>query len=187
MPTVTTRPELEPDALLALSDEEFRAVVDRGLRQRSNADPETAKALRHPRVIDRFYFTVLSMQKSIEAQFGAKRAELEQRRTELLKQGASGKQAALQAMQDDAKWRAGAIRFKLGVDEIVLEIRRLREAARSDLYREFAIEERAFLAKRVRDLEDTIRRHRDSFPEDEDPSESDEELWAWLPDSEGPN
>lgn len=161
MATATSTPEL----LMALSDEDFKSVVDDAVR---NPDVTRAPLLRHPDVVTRWYFTLVSMKKSVEGQLAAKKAEY-----------AAAKATSNVAKRDQAgyeRWRAGALRFKAGVENQLLEARLLREGTQDGQEVVFAVRERNRLIA-------AIAAHRDHMcGENCDDNEcvADEALWSLV-------
>ena len=153
------------ESLLALSDEDFRSVVDDAVR---NPEDSRATLLRHPDVVARWYFTLVSMKKSVEGQLAAKKAEY-----------AAAKATSPVAKRDQAgyeRWRAGALRFKAGVENQLLEARLLREGNMDDQEVAMAVRERNRLIA-------AIAAHRDHDCDDDpqctdDLCAADERLWA---------
>lgn len=157
------------ESLLALSDDDFRSVVDDAVR---NPDDVRASLLRHPDVVARWYFTLVSMKKSVEGQLAAKKAEY-----------AAAKATSPVAKRDQAgyeRWRAGALRFKAGVENQLLEARLLREGNMGDQEIAMAVRERNRLIA-------AITAHRDHDC-DSDPNcttdfcAADDRLWALVSD-----
>ncbi len=99
------------ETLLNSSDEEFRSIVDDEVRHPNN---EYSALLRDPRVRERWYYALVGMKKSVESQLSAKRSDI-------LKTPASPQDVA---WQDFHRWKAGAVRFKSGVEDRLLEIRK---------------------------------------------------------------
>lgn len=135
-----------------MSDNEFRRLVDSEVR--GNSGSSVRSLLHDPSIDKRWYFTLLTMKKSVESQLGAKRADL-----------------ATRVNNPDYEsdkieyftWRGGALRFKNGVEDRLLEIRKDWDAAHEKLIA-------------------AIRVHKDSvldeFPDEV--SSADESLWEHL-------
>lgn len=181
------------DTFASMSRDEFRQLVDREMRGRAT-DAEAA-ALRDPRVVNRWYTVLLAMKKSIEGQLAAKRQEFEAQRAQLRQAFAQTEQALADAkllgdestkekaeqrlrklreehgalVERNAKGRTGMLRFQSGLEETLVDARRIRTEMLGD---------REQLAERVRLLEAAIMAHR--MVED-DPSPADEKLWTLLP------
>jgi hypothetical protein len=82
----------------------------------------------------------------------------------------------------DESWKAGALRFKTGLEERLGEARRVLRDLDDPLVNvaDRVVEERNRALVRVALLEDAVRRHRDGFPSDDDPSDADVELWKTV-------
>lgn len=116
---------LTADDLLLLPDDEFRHLVDEDVR--NQLDKARAGLLRNdPRVVDRWLYTLLTMKQSVEGQLAAKAAEANGERASSLATG--NKRAWLDFTQKYERWRAGALRFKSGLEAALLEARRLKDA-----------------------------------------------------------
>lgn len=160
MATVTSPPQ----SLATVTDEEFRKYVDSDIRRaQPGRSPDEIAALerihqelRSPAVIERWYTSLLLMKKSVEAQLGAKKAELAAKRN----------QASYSDLQVEFnRWKAGTLRFLNAVEEKLLEARSLRY--------------RLYLPR----LQDAIAEHRQAvLGDDEDfvPEPADERLWSVL-------
>lgn len=167
-----------PAELLSLSDEAFQKLVEIDMRRPDDGE-ELRAALRDREVIDRTYSTLLTMQKKVEGTLAARRQDMEALRARCLAKGPRGKAEWDQASEKHAAQRAGSLRFKVGLEESLMDVRRLRENHRSVL---FENEANARLYQRVSALEAAIRKHRGTFEADDEPSDDDVELWAWLPE-----
>ena len=80
--TMTERPRAEEgvvDWLLRIDNDTFQKIVNDEMRSTSDrprVDPNIAAVLRSdPRVLRRWYTTILAMHKSVEGQFSAKTAD----------------------------------------------------------------------------------------------------------------
>lgn len=163
---------------LSMSDDDFKALIEADMRRPDDeVDQEVRALLRHPEVIDRTYATLLSMQKSVEGQLAARKEDREVLRGRCLAKGAAGRSVWLEAEERYAKTRAGSLRFKVGVEQQLMAVRRLRDTRRSVLFEDEANER---LILRVQALEQAIRKHRDGFDSDDEGSDDDLELWAWV-------
>jgi hypothetical protein len=134
-------------------------------------DEAVHDALRSPAVLDRWYWSIIGMLKNLESQFASRENELvTMRAVNAAAKGSGGKGVSAKIYQtrvaEVAKWRAGSMKFKGGIEMALAEASYLRE--RSD---------RANLLGRVHELEGAIRAHRDST---EDPSLTDEVLWKLV-------
>lgn len=105
---------LTVEALLDMPEDQFRAIVDREVRGTAR---DVGPVLRDPRISWRWYFALVQMKKSVESQLGAKRADLAKVRPTIPQYEYE------QKLTEFHQWRAGALRFKSGVEERLLEIR----------------------------------------------------------------
>lgn len=169
-----------PADLLALDEDAFQSLVEQDMRRPDDGRVLRA-ALRSPEVVDRTYATLLSMLKSVEGQLAARREDLEVLRAKCLARGPAGKREWDEANTKYAKTRAGSLRFKVGVEQSLMDVRRIRDNRRSALFEDEANER---LHARVQVLENAIRKHRASFSAEDEPGEDDVELWAWLPEEQ---
>lgn len=161
-------------SLRSLSQDDFRRVVDDDIRGRSSGD--VREALRSSGLVDRWVETLESALVSVEGQlaandadWGAKEAEFE----------SSGDHVALLAEKaKNDRWRAGALRFRTGVQQTLIEARRLaaaQEKESSEVDRLTRERDRAMA--RAFMLEDAIRSHKQNFPTEDEPSDNDLDLW----------
>lgn len=160
-------------SLATVSDEEFRRFVDEDVRRsqpvkdhstgrkrdRTAAEiaelEEIHQELRSPEVLERWYNCLLLAKKSVEAQLGAKRADLNARRD----------RSNYDELQlEFNRWKAGTLRFLNAVEEKLLEARSLR-------YRTY-----------VPQLRSAIESHRQAVLNDQEPEPADERLWSVLKD-----
>ena len=102
------------DNLINMPEEQFRSIVDKEVR--GTLDAATGEMLRHPRLVDRWYYALVSMKKSVESQLSSKRSDI------LKVPGPVNSRSS--EWSDYHRWKAGAIRFKSGVEDRLLEIRR---------------------------------------------------------------
>lgn len=177
MVTETVVPEIRIQKLLAMPELDFRSIIDDDTRDKVSA--ELAAGLRSPQVVGRWYEALMAMQMSVEGQLAAKTAESKGRVAHLK---AQGKDATLVQFEQAKfeRWKAGAIRFKSGLEQKLLEAKRILRDANDPLISDRTAEERNRALARVALLEDAIRRHRDAFPREDDPSDADEELWGYV-------
>lgn len=157
------------EELLALPDEDFRTIVEDDLREPG----PIRDVLRGPQVIERLHSTMMSMLKSVEGQLAARSVDYDRVRLR-------NPQPHDFAQQRDKymKWRAGSLRFKVGLEQALIEIRYLRDPQLNNAALLWAIEQAQATNNR---LLAAIRQHRDSFDPKDDPSDNDEALWAHLP------
>lgn len=171
MSTMTTPNPTTPESLLTLPEDVFRRLVDSDLR--GKGDPQLGRLLRSREVVDRWYATIKGMTKSVEGQLAAKKADLEavvlQIESDIAQAESRGDHLTASALlmslkeqqQKDAKWRAGILRFKTGLEEVHAEARRIRDSYRGSFFDSYLAEERNFALERTRSLESAIRAHRD--------------------------
>ena len=159
----------------------FRDIVDQDLRgQPGKEAKEIAEALRSPEVVRRWHSTLLSIQKNVEAQLASKAAET---RSELLMLNLDGK--AKDAKQTEAnfeRWRAGALRFKSGVEQAIFQARDVIDREFPEANHDRIVSERNEALTQVMILKNAIRKHRDSFTDEDDASKDDHELWEYVKD-----
>jgi hypothetical protein len=177
----------EAPKVAQLSEVDFRKLVDDDTRGRA---PESlSRQLRSPGCASRWYQTLLAMQNSVEGQLAANAAESRAAKARLLARleepMSTTQRREIRAeiatrKAADEQWRAGALRFKSGLKEKLIEARRvLREVDDPILTKRISQERNRALA-RVATLEDAIRHHRDDFPPDDQPSDADLNLWAQV-------
>lgn len=171
------------ESLLAMDDEPFRSLVNDEIR--GNAAPEVTKLLRSPELVERWYNALQIMQKSVEGQLAAKKAEAKSKKTELSRLP-NGRQKWLQYNKSANIWRAGALRFKSGLEMALFEADRLRYSINGVDRTKRAIEERNISIAEAERLKSAIRAHKahvlGKCPEecDGDFCVADEELWSVL-------
>lgn len=175
--------------LLAMPEATFRRVIDSDLR--GQAEAPVSAALRSDKLVERWYATLSAMSKSVEGQLAARRADADafflQTQDALSKAENSTlanelQRQLTQRQMKDAEWRASTIRFKTGLEETMMEARRLRENLRGGMYDSVVTEERNRALDRVKELEDAIRSHRDHECSDEceDRCWGDDLLWKLV-------
>lgn len=156
--------------LAAIPDDVFRAYVDEAVRGHPDDNQVQAlrSRLREPEVIERTHLCLVSMKKSVEGQLAARRADFIKERASL-RSNPPGQRSAEERYH---AWRAGALRFKSGVEEFMLTVRGNREKPTGDNY---------YLAYHT--LRQAIERHREavqaSLANDED-TDADDVLWSVL-------
>jgi hypothetical protein len=169
-----------------LSESDFRKLIDEDTRGKAPAS--LSAQLRSPECVGRWYETLLAMQKSVEGQLAAKAAESRGAQADFrarLEQTPAREARAIRAEMGyreskDETWRAGALRFKSGLEEKLIEARRLLREFDDPIVSERTAEERNRALARIATLEDAIRHHRDEFPTDDQPSEIDLFLWSHI-------
>lgn len=169
----------DPAQLALLPEDEWKSLIDRDLRTLTKPatgpkavtedDRELAQALRSPACIDRYFFTLLRMLKNAEGTLASRREEAIEQRNTLLAQGQW--QEWRKAEADHARQRRSTLRFKSGLEQTLLEIKFLRSQI---------MEHRA--STRLERVVWMVKNHRENFPEDDDPSQADIELWRLIDD-----
>lgn len=181
--------------LLNLPDKEFWALVDRDIRG-TLPDVEVEAIRSDAALIERWYQALIRMKKSVEGTLGAKAADAKANR--LTAELKNDPDTAKTVDAEHASWRAGAIRFKVGVEERLTVVRTLRAAYAPRLIESAAVLERNLISLRLVQVEDklqtveddlrmlsnAIKAHRKSIVDDDDadPSDADLELWALVAD-----
>lgn len=167
-----------------LTDDEFRAIVDRALRgEATEGDNRTLTGQ-----LDRWWDVLSAMKKSVETQLAAKRDEVRAQR--ITRAGRRPNQNDVTEETAYAKWRAGAVRFKNIAEIEMVKVSRLRQARQPAVLLRMVADERNTWHERVRFLEQAIRDHRaqtqaiNSDPASEEERNlkrlADGELWATL-------
>jgi hypothetical protein len=172
-----------PSKVAQLSEVDFRKLIDDDTRGKAPAS--LSRQLRSAECAPRWYEALLAMQNSVDGQLAAKSAEsraaqarLQARFEEALssKQRREIRAEIARRKAADEQWRAGALRFKSGLEDKLIEARRvLRELDDSSI-----VGARNRSMARVAILEDAIRRHHADFRAEDEPSDSDLALWAHL-------
>lgn len=186
-----TAEESTIDRIMAMSDTEFRSLAEDDVREATGkGDPldlPVHDALRTPPAIHRFYRLLLVLQRSAEGQLAAKGASHAARMAKLRMHGTTSQSEKYQeALAEHETWRAGALRFKTGVEERMAEISSLMRELDAETFADRLKEERNQALLRTLVLEDAIRRHRDHECTDDTCDQAhgtcaaDDELWALL-------
>lgn len=174
-------PQMPPTAeqLLNMPEGQFRSLVENDIRGTSDA----REVLRSPQVIERLYSTLLSMQKSVEGQLAARKEDMEAARIKSIAEGRNALPGWAEDKAKYSKWRAGSIRFKVGLEQALMEVRHVRDQQRTE-NRGLLFEDEANvrLMRRLQMLEAAIKKHRDAFDENDEATDADLELWAYLPE-----
>jgi hypothetical protein len=185
--TVTEPEALEAtvDWLLSIPNSDFEDLVNNEMRStpdRPRVKPHLSAGLRDPRVLRRWYATILTMHKSVEGQFSAKTADNSAMIKKLQSQGAPRAQI-LREQSSFEQWRAGALRVKNGLEIRLIEAKYLLELNGDSYITDRTAEERNSALGRVGVLEDAIRRHMDACLKVAPGASSDdidEALWAYV-------
>lgn len=182
-----------PAVLLELDEKDFYNLADRDVRGRLEAS--IATKLRDPIVNERWYQTLLRMKKTVEGTIAAKTHETKGQRMELESMGTitswrgneivsvdhfdDPKQKAVEIYTQFMAWKAGSIRFKVGVEERLTEVAWRRKRITANLLLSVSQIERNLLGEEVMRLREAIATHASQIHAD-DATEQDEELWAAL-------
>jgi hypothetical protein len=168
-----------------LPEPEFRRLIDQDTR--GKAPTRVSAELRQPECVPRWYQTLIGMQKSVEGQLAAKAAESRAAQADYRAQlehtsDRSIRVERLKRESRDESWRAGALRFKSGLEERIIEARQILREMEDPLVAvsDRIVEDRNRALTRVAALEAAIRRHHAEFPPDDEPSEADIELWQTV-------
>ncbi len=152
-------PEAPERTIVDMSDEDFKRLVDEDIRGQTT--PEVAAALRSEAVIERFHHQLQATVVFVDGLIAEKEAIL------------------AQVTAKHAKWLAGTMKFKTGLDLHLLDVRRIYDGRGLVQFKSYAAVERDWALERARRLEEAINEHRASLqPEDAD--EADVALWAAL-------
>lgn len=175
-----------------LNNNELRAAVDDYIRGRvshrlgdrdaDSGSPEILDQLRQsPEVLDRWYYTLIELKRSVESQLAARRADTDAKQSHLLSRSDTrSKNEWLTVKGDFETWRGGALRFKNGVETALLEAKSLRGQSGVDS----ALADRDRYIHKVQVLLEAIRKHQDHDCNQTDCPDDrclgDEELWGTL-------
>lgn len=176
------------ETLQAMDDEAFRSVVNDEIRGLS--DPQVSQLLRGPLIVERWYHALQIMQRSVEGQLAAKKAEAKSKKAELLRQP-NGKVQWQQYNRSANIWRAGALRFKSGLEMALFEADKLRYQISGVDRTKAALNERNLAIAEAERLKIAIRAHRDHVLGrcteecDGDQCIADDELWSVLGEQDG--
>lgn len=196
LPAKPAGPDVEAK-LLALEDEAFRQIVDDDLRDFEHSGAY-AMALRSPAIVDRWHSTLTAMLKSVDGQLAARGLDWEATRARIAKERLDieaddglmpdereAKLIAKDREHEDereqyAKSRAGTMRFKTGLEEWLVDARRIKQGLTDRLYDSVVTRERNYYAERARSLEEGITQHQKVVIASSLPTEADEALWSLL-------
>lgn len=168
-------------SLQNLTDDEFENVVNRDVR--GELDYETSLQLRTPENAERWYEQLLVLKRSVEAQFTANRAERNEKQQECMAKGPKGKTEWFAYRAQAERWRAGAARFKAGVEQRLAEARLLVDTKKANRYVDIVERERNEAIEEIVRLRRLIQTHHDHECGDEcddDSCAGDTMLWAIL-------
>lgn len=153
--------------LITLSNAQFKEVVDREVRD--GLDETAAKALRTD-VAERWYMALIGIKQSVESQLAAKASDL--------KKLDPTTPEYPPAYREYHRWRAGALRYKSGIEERIGEARPLRDALYENQYPAILKAERNEAHRETLRLREAIREHRRQVTREFDPNGFDQQLWA---------
>jgi hypothetical protein len=173
---------MDVNELVALPDDKFRGVVDEAVRTSALTDEVTLEQRRHvqellkrPELADRTYLVLVAMKKNVEGQLAAKRTDNQRRRVRL-----QSKPDVLAREEDEyRRWRAGALRFKTGVEEFMVELRSKRVGNATEVALRGERNDLVFAYERLRK---GILEHRDHVCSDtcDAGCPADERLWELV-------
>lgn len=162
-----------------LNDDDFTELVNRDVR--GNLEPDTSALLREPPNINRWHDTLLRLKRNVEAQLTSSRSDLLSKQATYIQRGTSGKLQWIEAKAQAEKWRQGAIRFKNGVEERLLEAKGLRRTMRSTDFQATLVSERDKAVAEMTRLRSAILDHKQGvLDESLDEDFVDDRLWASL-------
>lgn len=166
--------------LLNMSDDDFRAIVDQDLRSDKSASERTT-ALRDKAIIPRWLSVLQAMLVSIEGQLATGEADFEAMQMALQLGSGNVQEQLLSTGQRYYEKRARQLRFKSGVDAMLIQARYLQSRFAPEIA--LVTKERNQLVIRVHELETAIYKHRsDVLTHDQaGPLVYDQELWKQLP------
>lgn len=173
-------------SLMDTSYDDFRKIAEEDIRSadKGDMDPMVFEALRTSPVIQRYYSVLGQMQKSVEGQLAAGKADMRSRTAKMKSRGTTNSEYQ-EALAKHENWRAGALRFKTGAEQRMAEIAGLLREIDTEFFADRVKEERNDALARIRELEDVIRRHRDHVCTDETCDRdrtciADDELWTLI-------
>jgi hypothetical protein len=176
-----------PDQIAEMDFRTFRVLVEADTKGRGT--PALRRLLRQPSVVDRWYDALVSLQKSVEGTIASKQRdfasmmagfELKMMDADTPKDRLRVNRDMRRAQQRHATWKASAVRFKTGLDQRLVEARRLMHTLPSEPHIAQLTSERNDALGRAYLLERAIKQHRDTFPPQVDPSEADQQLWSYI-------
>ena len=150
---------MTPDELMKLNSEAFKSIVNNDIR--GACDDETSRALRHEDVAMRWYNMLVSTKRSIESQLATFKIERMQKNAAYLK-GEINQEDITAWLDEKDKWRMGALRFKVSVEEAIANSKPYVFPQNPNKYHE------------------AIQKHREAVLADADVDNADETLWSVL-------
>lgn len=165
------------EQLLSMPQKQFqKEIVEPDLR--GQLDDRTAVALRTPKVVDRWAATLVWMNRKNDGVLASRKSQIAAKRAELLAQGAKGREAWLAESATYEQSRVSTLRFKDTLEGALREARDLQLRYSTPGY--VASREGRRARQDLDDVLELVRQHRDTFPEDDEPSDTDRALWALL-------
>lgn len=164
-----------------ITEEEFIDVINADIR--GTLDTDDAAWLRAPDNVEHWYQALCSMKTDVESQLTQKRAEVMSKQSECLAKGDAGRQEWFDFKAESERWRAGAVRFKTGLEVKLAEARGLRNVRRTDRYTDLILTEREKAYREVARLRLAILTHRDHECDERCTDEectADNDLWTIL-------
>lgn len=155
------------ETILAMNKDEFHALVNDDIR--GKAPDHMSQALRDPEVVERWYNALVSIKRNMETQLANDRFKRIEKKLELMKLGNAGQMLWLEFVREREEWKAGAIRFKNGVEDKISEAK--------IILRNSVNIERDILIRRLAELRLEVKEHMESFKDDE-ADERDIKLWT---------
>lgn len=158
------------DELLKLTPDAFEDVVDKEVR--GQVDGETARSIRDPRLSERSYYVLTTMKKNVESQLAARRLDVAR---------INGQPGYNEALTDFHRWKAGAVRFKNGVENRLMQIRAMRGTVFPD--GDIIKWERNVALGANQRMIEAILKHRDTVLKEfdaDDVDDTDRELWKVI-------
>lgn len=177
--------------MTTISDETFDAYVNDDVRgyiinpedpehkERLPVPEEVTQLLRSPEHVVRWHNALLGHKSSVEAQLSNGKAERANMAALCWRKGAAGKQEWLDYVAKQEKWRAGALRFRNGVDVKLTEAKQLMRSLDVNVVVEEIAAERNEAIRRVVELETAILTHQSAVDaaDEDDAITADEDLW----------
>lgn len=177
-------------SLVEFSNDDFQDVVDGEVRRVGGRYLKSLLA--NPVNIDRWHLSLVQMKKNVESQMGARADDVRMLLLDITNPELADDETGLTpekvrdlrierhraANADFIKWRAGAKRFKLGVEERLLEIRKIHL-----VNGDFRASEATAANYMLQTLVEGIKAHRAQLLADADPDigDADTDLWSLLP------
>lgn len=113
------------------TDEEYTKVVNDDIR--GVVSEEIADWLRSDDEVEEFYDKLCSLRSDVELQLTTNKGEVHERRATHLRQNRSEEEWHT-FLAENERWKAGAIRFRNGVDNRIREVKRIVKDLNESLY-----------------------------------------------------